>query len=376
MEPITLAGAVAALGVPAAVAYFSAKGARAGSVYRRGVILAIIPTMITFIGMCIYAIEVSRQQAIPQILLICCWAVIFPSAVIQIRRGFWQGQGHWRRLDTERFSFAVLRFAAVCGLALFGLSYAPFFALGSLTAFCAAAAILWTPSKGPVFGRGRVEYLTVAKYSIGASLGTIAIVANNRLDQVLLPMVSTSRELGYYSIAVTVAEVPLIFGALAARNALHESGRGTPILQVVKSVGPFLVAAILASALLAVIAPTLVPFFFGKDFEPSVASVQVLVLGTGLACVSMTLVSMVAGRGRPTRSSLIPLGGLLVTVGGFIYIGDSMTSIGAAYVSLFSQVSSLFLGIVLVLTSRHVKASDNLVRPKTSTLQGVAKSGR
>ncbi|WP_223883988.1 oligosaccharide flippase family protein [Pseudarthrobacter sp. BIM B-2242] len=376
MEPITLAGAVASLGIPAAVAYFSAKGARAGSVYRRGIVLAIVPAVLTFIGMCIYAGEVSRQQNLPLGSLILCWAIIFPSAVIQIRRGFWQGQGRWRKLDAERFSFALLRFAVVVVLAFLGIAYAPSFALGSLAAFCVAALILWTPGSGVVFGRGRIRYAEVAKYSLGASLGTIAIVANNRLDQVLLPLVSPSRELGYYSIAVTVAEVPLIFGALAARNALHESGKGASTLQVAKAVGPFLVAAVGASAILATIAPGLVPLFFGASFVPSVASVQVLVIGTGFACISMTLISIIAGRGKPAMSSLIPLGGLLVTIAGFIYVGDAMNSTRAAYISLFSQVSALFIAILILFVFRNRPSRRGVTEIESTSLVGVINSAR
>lgn len=376
MEPVTLAGAVASLGIPAAVAYFSTKGARAGAVYRRGIALAVVPTVLTFVGLCIYAGEVSRLQGVPQMVLVVCWVVIFPSAAIQIRRGFWQGQGQWRKLDIERFSFAVLRFAAVCVLAFIGVTYAPAFALGSLICFCLAALILWTVSSGPVHGRGRVAYSDLAKYSIGASLGTIAIVANNRLDQVLLPIMSPSHELGFYSIAVTVAEVPLIFGALAARNALHISGEGASNKKIGLAVAPYLVASAVLSVVLAASAQALVPLFFGASFEPSVASVQILVLGTSFACLSMTLISVISGRGRPAISSTIPLSGLIVTIAGFLLVGQAMTSLTAAYVSLYSQATSLIVGIVILVICKDRPTENLSVKRASSSKRRTAASAK
>lgn len=348
MQPITVAGAIAALGIPSAVTFYVAKGRMSPKEAQNRALLAAIPsTLLVLGGMLVYALEVARRQAIPLWALLLAWSLIAASVLIQIRRGVFNGTGDWRRLDRERLSFAVLRFAVVSALALAGITSALHFAAGALGAFLLAALLLWLPpARSGLAPPPRVRAREFTQYSLAASVGTITVVSNNRLDQILLPLQTTNVELGLYAIAVTVAEVPMIFATLAARNAIREAGRGESLKSILKDVGLYLTAGTAAALVLGLGAPWYVELVFGISFGSSVASVQILTLGTVCAIGSVTISSILSGRGRPGVASIIPMVGLIVTITFFTIFWGQLGATEASAVAATSQAAALFAAIV------------------------------
>lgn len=364
MQPLTLAGAIASIGIPAAVTYFVAQEKfNTRSVLIRGLLISSIFAALAYGVLVIYSGQLSSVQDIPQDFLLIIWLLVFVSAAIQIRRGYLQGNAKWKTLDLERFSFALLRFFVVATLAVVGISSAETYAIGSLAAFVAAAVIVWWPSKPKQLKAApKVPYLAMTGYSLSAAFGTIAVVANNRLDQVLLPVMAPSQEVGFYAIAVTVAEVPIILGTLAARDALYQSSRGQSSVQILKSSRLYLFGGTGIGLLLAALAPYYMAPVFGADFNGAVQSVQVLALGTIFACFALAFTAIIAGGGRPAVSSLIPLSGLVLTITLFMVFEAEMSSLTAAIIAAISQIVSVIVGIILLsifkVSSRKVATGD------------------
>ncbi|MFD5329986.1 oligosaccharide flippase family protein, partial [Streptomyces sp. NPDC127092] len=348
MQPITVAGAVASLGFPAAVAYFIASGGNSDRVYRRALATAAIPALLTYAAMCWYAGIVSHRQGISFTVICIAWSAIVLSAVVQIRRAYWQGQGRWRKLDAERAAYAVTRFGIVVLLALLGVVLAEAYVAASLLAFVAAALLLFTkgsPSRSeslPTSGE-------IVRYSVLASIGTIAAVASSRLDQILMPAAASSAELGYYAVAVTVAEVPLVLATLSARNALQLAAVGDSNIEIFRKTRVYIVVCIGLIAALFVAAPYGTVLVFGPDFATSASSIQLLSIAGVASLVSLVCGSILAGRGRPALASFVSLVSLLVTVLGFFMFWDSMSSLMAARISLISLVSSAVVGVGAIL---------------------------
>lgn len=364
MQPLTLAGALASIGIPAAATYFVAKGEyRDRSVLIRGMILSILFAAIAYGILVAYSSPVSNAQGINRTFLIVIWLLVFVLAAVQIQRGYLQGQARWRLLDFERFLFAILRFGGVAVLAFLGVSTAEDYVVASLSAFIFAGVLLWWPSRqSPVAQpHKKIPYPVLANYSLSAALGTIAVVANNRMDQILLPLMTQSREVGFYAVAVTVAEVPIILGTLASRDALYAASRGYSPQQVFRSSALYLGGAAALGVLLAIFAPLFMAPVFGDAFSEAVSSVQILCLGTIFACFALTLTAVIAGIGRPALSSVVPLVGLVVTGLLFWMFSQSMTSTIAAVVAAISQIVSVIVGLlVLVIISKF----QNLRRSK------------
>lgn len=362
MEPLTVAGAIATIGIPSAVTYFTARGYGRRETLRRGLRAALIPTSITFLFMVWYSGKVAETQGMPRWILIYAWSFIFVSAVVQIRRGSWQGIAAWRRLDLERLLFGSLRFVAVASVALVGLTSSSPYIVAALAAFVLASVVLWFPKSRSVSSpavsplRGR-PFIT---YSLTASIGTITVVANNRIDQVLMPAQVGSSEVGYYAVAVTIAEVPLVLGALASRNALQLASSGRSLREVISELWIYFAAVIAAALVLAAFAGIYVPFLFGSDFSPSVNPVRVLAAGSAGAVVTLISTAYLSGVGRPGLSSLIPVCGFVVTAIAFSTAWGSIGAMEAAIIATLGQVASLITAIFVVwrVESRRSRRTD------------------
>lgn len=350
MQPISVAAAVASIGIPTAVTYFIAKSYDRRRTLKIALWMCAPVAILTYLCMAWYAKTVSANQGIDIVLLWIAWTAIIASAFVQIRRAYWQGLGNWRRLDWERAVFAILRFLGVCAVAAIGISIAGPYAIVSLAAFVCAAVILYiTPASQAVESPKIPNTKQVLKYSLSASIGTIAIIASSRLDQIVLPAATSAVELGYYAVAVTVAEVPVIFGVLAARNVLQSAASGLPIRRCLVEVRLYIIAGVSTCVIAAAVAPVAVPLVFGDDFKSSVFSVQILAISSIFAIVTMATISLISGLGYPFVSSLLPLSGGVATVVLFFIYWDSISSVSAAKISLASQLIILLVGLCAVL---------------------------
>jgi O-antigen/teichoic acid export membrane protein len=367
MQPITVAGALAALGIPSAVAVFSARGAYdPAQSYRLGMLLAVVPTLLVFAGLALYAPQVARAQHLDTGFVIGAWVLVIGASLVQVRRGFWQGIAGWGRLDLERLLFAVLRFAALVVVALLGIRLAEAYVAAALGAFVVAALVVYWPDRArdgihAVRGAARPPTRAFTVFSASSAVGTVAAVANNRLDQVLMPAQISSAQIGYYAIAVTVAEVPLVLIALASRNALQAASAGFPVRAIWREIRIFVVTGVVALVVLAAAADLYVPVFFGADFASSIAPVRVLSIGTLFAMAGMVASAVITGYGRPFAASLLALSGLVVTVVLFAVFWGEVGSLAAAWIATASQAVAIVVGavVVIVLWARRARQAHD-----------------
>ncbi|WP_142056963.1 oligosaccharide flippase family protein [Pseudarthrobacter sp. B4EP4b] len=353
MEPLTLGGAIATIGLPSAVTYFIAAGKDPRKVLIRALALGLPSAVATYALLAWYSEHVSETQNIPRGLLLTAWAFVVASALIQILRAYWQGLGTWRRLDLERFSFAILRFSAVVIVAAIGFTTVQPYVAGALVAFLLAGALLMSPNLFTRRERDVPDVKGIYRYSFAAAVGTIAVVCSNRIDQALLPIVADSEQLGFYAIAVTVAEVPVICAALAGRNALTLASRGSTLKFILKDIAPFIASGLLLLVVLYAGAPFYIPALFGTNFSPSILAVQILTVGTAFSLITFVSIAIVSGRGNPAKSSLIPLYSVLITLICFGVIGSDTNSTYAALISTASQIGGATVGAALVWSGRN-----------------------
>lgn len=349
MQPITVAAAVASLGLPAAAAYFVSKSFDAKGVYRKCILGVALSASATYAFLLWYASVVSARQDISFIFLSLAWTAVVVSAVIQVRRGIWQGLGAWRLLDYERGAFSISRFAFVVILAGVGVTLAEWYVVASLLAFVVSAVLIFRPFRAPVSGGGdQVVSPVVYKFAAAASVTTIVTVVSSRADQLLMPAAASSVELGYYAIAVTVAEVPLVFAALAARNALNYAARGLSLRVIAEKVSVYVVVCIASSACIALISPLVIPGVFGNDFTPSVSATQLLAFSSIATVLSLVTSAIVSGRGYPGVASTVSGAYLLVTAVGFGIYWKDISSTSAAWIALLSSIVSAAVALIVL----------------------------
>ncbi|WP_062077797.1 lipopolysaccharide biosynthesis protein [Demequina globuliformis] len=351
MQPLTLGSAIAAIGVPTAVTYFVASRSRdVKSAQRLALAIAAPFTALVLTALAWYATRISANHGLDTWAVLTAWTLVIASVVIQVRRAAFTGLGDWRRLDAERLCFAVTRFLAVCALALLGVTAAMAYVAAALAAFALAAIILWLPPAPAQDATAkRASANEFAAYSLAASTGTIALVCSSRIDQVLMPLQTTTAQLGYYAIAVTVAEVPLIFATLAARDTLKLTASGVRIGAALVAVRLYLAGGIAVATVLGIFAPAYVPWIFGAAFRPSISAVQILSAATVLAIGAVAAAAILQGVKRPGLASLVPLAGFSSTALLFALSWGAVDARSAAIITVASQALSLAVGAVLVI---------------------------
>lgn len=345
MQPITVAGAIASFGVPAAATYYAAQGAEPAHLYKRSIYCTALPAIVVLGGMLSYSREVASAQGLPWEIVLLIWTSVIPLALIQVRRGVWQGLSNWPLLDLERGLTAVGRFAGVLLLALLGAHFAGWYAAASMGLFILTSCVLW--KQFPTREKQRVPKTgSLISYSAAVSLGTISLFASGRLDQLIFPVAGSNVQLGYYAVAVTVAEVPIVLGTLAARNALTVASAGASLSDVARSIKSYMVLCIASCLVLALAAPLVVPIAFGHDFAPSVMSTIILCIGTVFTSINLVLNSYLSGAGRPLLASLVPVIAVLLTVAAFAAEWGGVTSIYASVTATGSQACGMVAGII------------------------------
>jgi O-antigen/teichoic acid export membrane protein len=193
-----------------------------------------------------------------------------------------------------------------------------------------------------VFAR-RPETAPPAKVRVTRALGSYGLrswgiatagLANTRLDQVLMLPIAGAVQLGYYAVAVSLAELTtpitgaisqVLFPEAAARRSwasVAQAVRGTAIVVGSLSLGGI------------AIAPFVIPLAFGRNFSDAVPMAQVLfVAGVPLA-LRLLIGSGFLAAGRPGLSSLSQVVALCVTAPGLAVLVPAYGAMGAAYTSL------------------------------------------
>ncbi|MCF8338482.1 MAG: polysaccharide biosynthesis C-terminal domain-containing protein [Bacteroidales bacterium] len=134
----------------------------------------------------------------------------------------------------------------------------------------------------------------------------------HRIDIILLEQLSDMKEVGYYSIAVNIAEklwqLPVAMGVVVMSRTANEKVKG----EMEQSLGRLLRLSLLAGVLGAVaiyfLAPLLIPLLYGKDFGPGSVMLQTILPGIILFIIFRLLNSRLSGLGKPMTAiySVVP----------------------------------------------------------------------
>ncbi len=185
---------------------------------------------------------------------------------------------------------------------------------------------------GPVARRG-------IAFGARSWLSTLASTGNSYLDQVLMAGLVSSRQLGLYSLAVTVSTgsgslVSATAAAVFPRVAAGDSELAARACRVT------LLLVVVPSALFAASSPILVPFVWGHAFAGAVPMVVVL-LGASLFYVpGQVLGSALVAAGNPSATARGQLVGLVITVPALVVVLPLAGGIGASWVSLAAYAAT------------------------------------
>jgi O-antigen/teichoic acid export membrane protein len=323
------------LGVPDALTYFVARhqlpDERAMPVAVLGSLVCSVIACASFWFGAPYLFRENEQYLWAfRILLSTLPLTLFFSAV----RGIVQGRQKYDLINRERVSAAVLR--------LLGLVFV--LAIGFLTPLSAVWISVISPLVGSIFLftglRGKwftwrldEDLGAMARYAAAAALGTFGGLIVIRLDQVLMVSLTSRSELAFYAVAASLAELPLVVVSAVRDLAFSLSAeRNDPALMA--ELSRFTLLTISAFCIAGgVAAPLLLPLLFGRAFTPSVAMVEILLIGSAGRAVSAVMGAGLMTTGKTWLRSGVQIGSAAFTVILIFMCVPRWGGIGAAWVT-------------------------------------------
>jgi O-antigen/teichoic acid export membrane protein len=292
------------------------------------------------------------------------------------------------------FSQGLERFVAFNGLylvnaaALAVLLVPLLWARGNITIAVAAWSLSWVPTA--VLGvvvlarAGRLNLrlergVTRALFRFGlvGYLSFLTYYLVIRLDTFLVNIFANATQVGFYSVAVSLAETIWYISAAAATvlaprvaAAATESDETTGLVSRV-----VLGMSMLAALALAIVAPLLVRVLFGAAFQPSVAGVWLLLPGVVALGNARVLSSYLLGRNRQVVDLVASIAGVVATVVLDLLLIPRYGFAGAAIASSIAYGLTLAVDLGWVVTHSSLRASD-LLLPTPADVRLVLKRAR
>lgn len=261
------------------------------------------------------------------------------------------GLSAWRVLVRARLLVALSGLLAICALyAAHELSVANAAVVTIASGFAPLLVL------GPLLrriARPRVEFAmtgAAVRFGLRAWPGTLASLANQRFDQLLMIPLVPARELGLYAVAVTIASLSTVLSSQIVTVVLPRIAGGEHDLLPL-AMRCLLIVVVATQVCLAVGTVLLLVPVFGADFAEARPLVFVLLVGWLAQSGVSTLGQSLAATGRPGAPSIGELVALAITIPGLIVLLPPLGAMGAALVTLLAYMATF--AVLLVIASRH-----------------------
>ena len=256
------------------------------------------------------------------------------------------------RLDL--LSFTMLRAVApavyACGLAVLILrsraTVSEIVSVQIAGLSLAVGAALWV-----AFGRMRVRFAWnraacghLLRFGFKSNLSSIAFYINQRLDQLLLSLFVTPRDLGLYVVAVALASAAGFFPQAAGAVTIATGANLEPDaarLVIARSFRVTLGALAAGCGVLFLICPWLISLAFGPSFSSAATACRILLPGTVALGLNQVLYDGARSLEEPLLPSYSEGVSIVVTVVGLLVLLPRFGFLGAAIASTLAYTSSL-----------------------------------
>ena len=190
--------------------------------------------------------------------------------------------------------------------------------------------------------KGDASSMNLLGYGARAHFGTLASIANSRLDLLVLSLVVPLSEVGNYALAVSLTTPIAIVGSgLAAANFRRIGTSSSGDTAIIRSVWRRFFVPTLALACLSGSAAFLIPHIVGHEFAAAVVPTLILATGTvGFGAVGLGT-NIFQARGLPGLSSLLAVAAALVSAITLLVLVPPYGIDGAA---ISSAVTYLLIG--------------------------------
>jgi O-antigen/teichoic acid export membrane protein len=181
-------------------------------------------------------------------------------------------------------------------------------------------------------------------YGLKSHTSNTSSYLNQRLDQLVISIFLTSRQLGIYVVAVTFTLFTSLLGAsvmvAALPNIARLQDREQQALLARRFVSGTLIVAILASIPVIVLAPWLIQLFFGKAFSVGANVTRVTAVASIAFATTRVMEGVLRGIARPLTAGMAEFVALGATVVGLASLLPALGLIGAAWATVLAYCVS------------------------------------
>lgn len=382
LAPAALTLAAATLGLPDALTFYLAKHP---GMTRRALAWASVVTVVLG-GLCVLITAIALpflsagDPGLGHLILLAA-AITVPALVIGVFRGAAIGRQMWWTVSIERLINTSLRI----------IVYLVLWLSGTLDVFTAVLVSVLTPLvSGVVYVRllarppqedgepppdgGSLR--PIVSFGTKVWFGSVASMLLSRSSQLLMAPLSSVQDLGLYTVASTISDLPLIV-ALAIQGALFGvNSKTTDAGQVTSTTRLTVLAGLIGCTVLGLT----LPFWIGPLFGPEFAGATVptlLLLASALLCIpGLMAATGISAWGRPgLRSAGLGIT-LVANVAVFVFLVPPLGVLGACLTSLASNVVMTTFMVVVASRIMQVPASDFLVIRRADVLRGWHEGNR
>lgn len=194
-------------------------------------------------------------------------------------------------------------------------------------------------------------------FGIKGHLGNVAQYFNYRLDFFIVAIFLNPKEVGFYSVAVAIAEliwyipraISTVLFPMTASSCKESSKEFLP------NIARKMIITIFPTALLILlVGKPLISLLYGKQFSASILPMLLLLPGILVMSVGKTLGAYIAGRGKPEYNTIAAFVSLSITVILDIILIPRMGISGAAIATSFSYILA-----TIIMIYYYIKLSGN-----------------
>jgi O-antigen/teichoic acid export membrane protein len=309
-----MANAILAFGVGAFLAREVSQGRRDGAVL--GTVTGVSLALGALGALCAYPLSRLFAEGQPEVqALIFAGLLLLPIGVTgaNLSGAYW-GEENWRRWSAMRLLVPALIVAFYVALALLDA-----FTVVSASVAVFAAGMLGLLPLAPLLRNVRDWRFDrrVARAALGFgakfNLSAIASQGSQKVDQLLIAALISTRGLGFYVVAASLASATIVIaqGLHMMVMPMTASGDYDAVRRLLRVT---LAAMLLAAAILAAAAGPVIELLFGAEFADSAPLARILCLGAVFTAGKLVLSAALAGRGRPGETALVEVLTLAVLI--------------------------------------------------------------
>lgn len=197
-----------------------------------------------------------------------------------------------------------------------------------------------------------VSAASLLGYGARTHLGTLASIANARLDLLLLSLIVPLAAVGNYALAVSLTTpIAIVGGGLAAANFRRIGSASANDLAIVRSVWRRFFTPTIGLAFLPAIAAFFIPHLVGREFSAAILPTLILAAGScGFGAIYLGT-NILQARGLPGVSSVLLTTAGLTSAVTLLPMVPHFGIVGAAMSSAFTY---LLVGALCVPVTLHV----------------------